>query len=444
MKASFPFRADKVPFFYGWVILFGGSLGVIMSIPGQTIGVSAFTEDVRAAIHISLSQWSLAYMIGTLISGFLMTQAGRLYDKLGSRVIGILTSVFFGLFICYLSYISKITNYANSISGQSHKEVTTIVLITIGFFGIRFFGQGILTLASRNMVMKWFDQYRGRVSIILGLFTIMFFNSSPFYIKKIISNFGWENTWRILALVVGVGFSLFAFIFFRDNAEDSNCVADGPLGKNKKNVEEKPLAVKDYTLGEVKRSYAFWIFNLVFVLNALYLTGLTLQVEHIFETNGYSENIAYSIFIPSAFIAVGFSIVGGFISDKAKLKYLLIFYAFNLAVSVLGMLFLDVNINFKWLIIFGNGVTGAMYSILNGVVWPRFFGIKHLGAISGFALSCMVIGSAIGPFFLSKLFDITGNYKIGSAIILFVAVSLTILATKVRSENEKAFLNRHK
>ena len=44
--ADCPFKPRSVPFFYGWVVVAVGSLGVAMSIPGQTLGVSVFTDSL--------------------------------------------------------------------------------------------------------------------------------------------------------------------------------------------------------------------------------------------------------------------------------------------------------------------------------------------------------------------------------------------------------------
>ena len=58
---------DKSPVFYGYVILLIGTIGVYCSIPGQTIGVSVFTDPVKDALGLSRNQFSNAYMILSLI-----------------------------------------------------------------------------------------------------------------------------------------------------------------------------------------------------------------------------------------------------------------------------------------------------------------------------------------------------------------------------------------
>lgn len=47
-------------------------MGVFFSIPGQTIGVSVFTDPVKDALGLSRNQFSNAYMIGTIASSLLM------------------------------------------------------------------------------------------------------------------------------------------------------------------------------------------------------------------------------------------------------------------------------------------------------------------------------------------------------------------------------------
>ncbi len=74
MKGNIPFSPSKFPFFYGWIILAAGAVGVVMSIPGQTMGVSVFTDRLIDSLKISRLNLSLAYMIGTLSSSLLLSR----------------------------------------------------------------------------------------------------------------------------------------------------------------------------------------------------------------------------------------------------------------------------------------------------------------------------------------------------------------------------------
>lgn len=63
-------KPNKFPFFYGYVVLLVGSIGVLVSIPGQTVGVSVFIDPVKDALGLTRNQFSNAYMFGTLLSAF--------------------------------------------------------------------------------------------------------------------------------------------------------------------------------------------------------------------------------------------------------------------------------------------------------------------------------------------------------------------------------------
>ena len=50
-------KPQEFPFFYGYVVLFIGSIGILASIPGQTIGVSVFTDPVKDALGLSRNEF---------------------------------------------------------------------------------------------------------------------------------------------------------------------------------------------------------------------------------------------------------------------------------------------------------------------------------------------------------------------------------------------------
>lgn len=59
-----------------------------------------------------------------------------------------------------------------------HLQVSFLVL-TLGFFTMRFFGQGMLTLSSRNMVLEWFEQRRGMALAFIGTSVAFGFSMTP-------------------------------------------------------------------------------------------------------------------------------------------------------------------------------------------------------------------------------------------------------------------------
>ncbi len=72
-----PFNPAETPFFYGWVIWLLSTLGFLMSLPGQTMGMAVFTAPFIEAFGLTRTELSLAYLFGTVSSSFFLTTAGR-------------------------------------------------------------------------------------------------------------------------------------------------------------------------------------------------------------------------------------------------------------------------------------------------------------------------------------------------------------------------------
>ena len=62
---------------------------------------------------------------------------------------------------------------------------------------------------------------------------------------------------------------------------------------------------------------------------------------------------------------------------------------------------------------------------MNGVIFPRFYGRKHLGAISGVNMASMVIGSGLGPLLFGWCHHAHDSYRLILIVSVFVPTLLT-------------------
>ncbi len=74
LSATWPFDVRKSPFFYGWVIWVLSTVGFLISVPGQTMGMAVFTDPFMAAFGLSRTELSTAYFFGTLGSSLFLTR----------------------------------------------------------------------------------------------------------------------------------------------------------------------------------------------------------------------------------------------------------------------------------------------------------------------------------------------------------------------------------
>ncbi|MDF1570149.1 MAG: MFS transporter [Bacteroidales bacterium] len=431
-KGTQPFDPSKLPVFYGWIILAAGTLGMLMSGPGQTVGVSAFTEYLLKDLQIDRDNLSLAYLFGTLGSGLMITRAGKLYDRYGARIMAFIAGVMLGIMLLYLTRVDVIVAGIGG-AGFFSPVLVTFLLLAVGFWGIRFFGQGMLTMVSRNMVMKWFDKRRGMANAVLGIFTAFGFSLAPRIFSLIIDKLEWRGAWEALALAVGVIFAVFVLLIFRDNPAGCGLQPDGRLSARQQRKRPPSLPDHDFTLKEARSTLAFWAFTLALALSSLYVTGLTFHVVSIFEDGGMDEVRALGIFLPTSFIAMSIQFGFSYLSDFVKLKYLLILFVAGMLISATGLLILGDTGPGYMLLIGGNGIVWGLYAVLIGVTWPRFFGLKHLGAISGFSLSWTVIGSALGPYLFSLSYKYFDGY--GPVAWLCLGIETLLFLLSFKAEN---------
>lgn len=425
---NFPFAPAKFPFFYGWVVLAFGTLGMLMSVPGQTVGVSVFTDFLIDELMIPRNLLSLAYLVGTIGSALLMTRAGKLYDRLGPRLMGVGISLLLALVLVYLSFSDKLTGSVRRMF-PSAGVIVPFVITAAGFFFVRFSGQGSLTLLSRNMVMEWFEKRRGFANAILGVAVSFGFSYAPRLLDTLIARFGWQNAWRIMALVIGGGFSIIVFLLFRDKPEDHGLLPDGNKEVKIRKVHAETKAVKDFTLREARRTYPFWIFTLALLMAALIVTAITFHIVSIFESAGLPRTSAIGVFLPSSFIAVAFQFFGSWISDFIKLRYILLMQLAGLIILCVGIIIIGPGFPVI-VIIIGLGINQGLFGVTSNVTWVRFFGRKHLGAVSGFATAWGVAGSAVGPYVFSLAYGRAGSYTAAAVVSLFILGALFIGAWK--------------
>ena len=338
-----------------------------MSIPGQTMGVSVFTESLLDALQLTRDQLSIAYMSGTIGSAFLLPWMGRLYDRVGVRPIGIISSIGLGLILVYLSQVDRVVRFIQ----KDPSIYVTFIFIFFGFLLLRFTGQGILTMISRNMMMKWFERRRGLATGFSNVFVSLGFSIAPLILDSLIVSYSWRMAWIMVAVVAGIIFPIIVFIFFRDNPEEVGLKPDGNYEMSARRQKYFFAVKKQFVLKEAIRSYPFWVFSLILAMQGLYITGFTFHVVSIFEEAGLDKETAISIFQPIAVLAVFITLGSSTLADIIPLKYLLWLKGIGALLSTFGLIFLG-RIDFAYyLLIIGTGIMSGLFAVLSSVTWAQ-------------------------------------------------------------------------
>jgi len=427
-QTNFPFSPLRFPFFYGWCIVIFTTLGMIASIPGQTMGVGVYTDFLIQNSHLTRMQISMAYMTGTILSSLLLPLAGRYYDLVGGRIMIVFAGIGMGISLLLFAESLTIIHLVHSLLPNISILTSELLVITVIFLLLRQFGQGIMAMVSRNTLAKWFERRRGMVSGISGIFVAFSFSGAPLFMNIIIEDYGYSGSMILMAIIFGFGMAFIGWLFFRDKPEDCGLLMDGDkiTSLDTTNLFSEP----EITLKEALRTYNFWIFCLGLCSAAVIVTGFTFHISSIGALAGLSRMEAYGLFLPMSVISVISHFIAGWASDRMPLKYLLMILLAGLAVGSLGILNLE-SFWFRLMLIIGFGVQGGIWGCLTIIAWPRFYGRKHLGAISGAFMGVQVFASGIGPPVFGLSESLNGDYS--SAAWISVALNLLLLLGTVRA-----------
>lgn len=406
-----PFPPGSCRVHYGWIVAAAATVGIVCSIPGQTIGVGVFTDRLIEALGIRRTWISVAYLLGTIGSGFLIPSMGRWLDRRGIRLGAVVSAAGLGGGLVFLSQVDRIASGTGGFWPAGWFPLWQVACVTVGFFLIRFFGQGLMTLASRNMIAKWFDGFRGRVTALSGVFAAFAFSLTPLLFDRLIAAEGWRAAWLWLAGASGVGFGVFAWAVFRDNPEECGLGLDaGMRAKPGRPANADNLVVRPFAREEALRTYGFWIYNLSLSFQGFFITGYTFHIVSVAGSLGIEREVALGAFFPAAVVAVLVSLGVGWLIDRTRLKYALLLFTVGVGLVPAALLAAP-GPEAVGVLVAGLALSQGCFAPVIGTVWARFFGREHLGAISGVNMSSLVVASALGPIVFSLSYDWFGDYR---------------------------------
>jgi len=414
---------NRTPFFYGWVVMMAGTLGLIMTSPGQTFAVSIFIEQFISDLGISRSLVSTLYTVGTLTGSFALPFIGRQIDWRGPRRMVVIISLLFGLACIYMGYVQN------------------AIMLGLGFILIRMLGQGSLSVVSQHVINQWWVRRRGAVLGISNLLlAILGLGTFPSLINWLIPQFGWRGTYMVLGGLLLLVMVPVGHFLFRDNPEQFGLQPDGGLPalspSPTPNLPPKPLE-ENWPYAEAVRTRAFRIVALGLASIAMFTTGLLFHIVSIFADNNLPTGIAAAVFLPISITTAIITLASGILVDRLPVRYLL---AASLLMQAAALLMAP-WLSSEWLALLYGGVLGLVLGLsrtVGTVVWANYFGRRYLGAIAGTAATIGVAGSALGPMPFGIARDLLGNYNLVLMISAAIPLGLGFASLLLRPPHRPA------
>ncbi len=383
----------------GRVVLAAAVLAAGLTGPGQTIGVSVFTDHIVDDLGISRAGVSGAYLVGTMGGALLLPWVGRQVDRIGVRRAQTVVGLAFAAALAAMAGVQSLPTLA------------------LGFFGIRFLGQGSLSLIATVTVSLRFRARRGTALGIYAVATSGLMALVPILLAALIEAVSWRTAWVVAGLVIAATVAPLALLALRSLPTGTRTTHPDDA------TPEEGEATGDLDRGAAIRTRGFWILAAVSGTAGMLVTAFNFHQIDLLTDAGLGTSAAAASFAPQV---IGATIAGfgsGWIADRHGTRFLPT--ASMLLLVAAHVVLADVGPGAR-VILYSTLLGAAAGSIrtITSTLLPSWFGTTHLGSIQGALTFLGVAASAIGPVTLAVLEPRLGGY--GPAVLALAAIPVGV------------------
>ena len=393
----------------GWLIVIACML--VQAIPnGIVVNTQAlYMYPVMEAKGFTLSQFSLIFTIGTIVTAVIGPFIGSMYGKLNTKMLylsgGILLS---GGFMTF-SIADKLWQfYAIAAIAQIGSSIVS--------------GIGIPMLLN-----SWFDEtIKGKamgMAYAGGSIGNIFLQQ---LVTRTISSSGYSHSYFIFGLVGLAAIIPIALFMIRMPKNESEKVR----GKGQEKEENTTSIDVSYTLKEAQKNKYFWMMGMGLFFVGIYVSAYSVQYAAYFQGElGLSASVIATTGSLFALASLFGNLVGGILFDKLGAIKTLAIGAIAVMASGVALLMAGTSPLFAHAHSILKGLAMFVYMMTPAYMVGTFFGNKEYGSILGLINLNFALGFCIG----SALFGVfVGNFGYNATwigVLVCVALAFTLLIT---------------
>ena len=386
------------------VILFGFIFTFFSSF-GQSYFLGLFNSSIREALSITHGQFGSIYASATLCSSLLLIWVGKKIDDVNIFKFAFFVTILLS-FACFF-----------------FSRVTSVFLLFIAIFLMRFSGQGMMSHTASTTISRYFTKTRGRALSIswFGLSSAEFI--MPVLMVYLLTIIDWQNLWLIFSISVLIILPIVSFLLIKNLNLDSREAND----ENIKHVE-----IKQWRRRDVLKDYRFYIISSNMLAMPWIFTGFAVFQSFVQTSKGWGPYVIAQSFMSYSIFSVLTLFLSGFLIDKFTSRKLLIYMNIPLLLSVIVLFLFDTPIT-AFLFLGLVGISNGFANILGSSTWAELYGVKYLGSIKALTTALMVFATAFGTALFGYLIDIgftVGDIAVVSGTYIFISLILLFLVRK--------------
>ncbi|MGI1679061.1 MAG: MFS transporter [Cellvibrionaceae bacterium] len=382
---------------FGFLAVFGGNFG-------QSFFVGFFGEEIQQSLDLSASAYSSAYSLATLVSAITVIWLGGLIDRISLQK--------------YIFFTAVGLTLATVIVSQA----TNLIVLTVGLYLLRLFGQALLPHAGATTMARAFDTHRGKALSIASSGFPAGEIVLPILAVSFISAFGWR--WTYLSIAIFIVFILLPILIWL--VQFSGLNRFNPNIETPQNIdggEKKKTGVR----GALLRDFRYWLALPGLMAGPFVATGIFIHQDYIVTTKDWTATLLATSFVTYGVVHWLSSLASGVLVDRFSAVKLLPFFSIPLLIALIFVAFVP-----GWwvaiIMMVFMGMTIGLSPPITGSLWPEMYGTANIGVIRSINVAIMVFATSLSPILFGVLIDldISLSYILGGCSV-YVALSSILL-----------------
>jgi MFS family permease len=408
-------------FYYGWYVLFGMVVALIVA-EGVTIGsLSAYTAPLENHFGWSRAQVSMGFSVTVGTIGLFAPFIGRLIDVVGPRRLMLLGAPLCCVAFVLLAFMTQLWQW------YVYLGLSSLALGLIAY------------IPAQALAVRWFDQRRAVALSIIGASVWMGQLIMLPLVALIISRLGWGDAFVYSSMLI-LGAYIVAFIFVRDRPRAGE--SDSSSGAAVAAGSTEPVVLSGMTLGQTMRTPLFWALVLGLMLLYFVVFGWMSQGVPYYRSVGFSDAWSAQIVSLTAGGAVVWLLTAGSQLERFRRpERIAAFGALFVCGSLLVLYFTGGSVA-------GVGIAVVLYVVgfaatppLEALMLSRAFGLRNFATIMGTAFLFQTIAIVFSPIIAGGIYDRNGNYDL-VLLIYAVCVASSFLVFLVASRLPQPLVQR--
>ena len=405
--------ADRVPFYYGWVIAVVAGMVSFAGTAESPAMLSVFFTNMEDELG-----WTRETMAGSVVAGTALLLlvgpvSGRLTDRYGPRMtvsvgVAVTAACIFGM-----SFVQSVAVF--------YALVATAYAMNAG----------IARVAVNAVVARWFVRRRGRAMAVVSMFLGLGFAIMPLMAALVSESMGWRMGWRALGAAILVIALPASFLLLRSVPADVGQRVDGERddggAESAGQWARSAASEAQWAARDALRTPTFWVILLSMSTIAVAILGFAVHLVPHLQSRGISLTWASAAFTVAGLTMLPSSPAWGVFLDRFSSRT-----AFAAAaLVVIAFTACTLAAWDEWMvapigITMGIGFGG--FGMVQRVIFANYFGRESAGTVLGFAVPFMSIAQGIGVYFAAAALRWFGDYvAVFSLFAGLVAVSMAVM-----------------